>query len=91
MNLHNSEAVEETITALEDLGRLEPIDAALVALCRSAASALDEQPGRAALVKEYRECLIALLAVGMDHDGDALADLLADIHAGAEVGDPPET
>lgn len=89
--MQNTEAVETTIQALTDLGRVAPLDAALVELCRAAARALDEFPTRATLIKEYRECLQVLCAVGMDDDGDALEDLLRDINAGTAVGDSSET
>ena len=77
-------ALDETIEALRSLGRLEPVDAALVALCESAASAVDASPGRAALVKEYRECLVLLH--GLNSDGGGLDELLAHL-SGAKVGD----
>ena len=41
VSLGNAAAVEETVAALEDEGRLGPADAALVAMARTAAAALD--------------------------------------------------
>lgn len=78
-------ALEATLTALRDLGRLEAVDGALVALCESTASAVDSTPTRAALVKEYRECLVLLGGLGND-GGDAFAELM-DRLSGAKVGD----
>ena len=86
----NAEALERTVSALEDLGRLNPVDDALVELCRSAAQALDEHPARATLVKEYRECLMALAVLGMDDDGSDFGELVAAINAGAAVEHAPE-
>jgi hypothetical protein len=77
-------ALVRTLKALRELGRLERVDDALVELCKSTASAVDEMPGRAALVKEYRECLVLLAGLGTDggDDFDALLDRLQ-----ASVGD----
>ena len=75
----NRDAVDRTIETLEGLGRVESVDGAVLALCRTAASALDEHPERAALVKEYRECLMLLAQLGADDDRDAFAELLADL------------
>lgn len=81
-------ALDATLKALKELGRLEAVDGALVALCRSTASAVDKSPERAALVKEYRECLVLLASLGPD-DGDALDDLLAALRS--PVGDEAES
>jgi hypothetical protein len=71
-------ALARTLKALRELGRLEAADDALVELCKSTAAAVDEMPGRAALVKEYRECLVLLAGLGTDggDDFDALLDRL---------------
>ena len=87
--LSNTAALERTISALVDLGRIEEVDAALVALCRSTAAAVDAAPGRATLVGEYRECLILLGSAGED-GSDAFADLMARINAGTEMVDQAE-
>lgn len=85
----NETALERTLTALGDLGRLEQTDEALVALCRSTAKALDGTPGRAGLVQQYRECLQMLMGVGSS-EPDGLSELLADIGR-ASVGDTEAT
>lgn len=76
----NSAALDTTLLKLKDLGRLEEIDAARVQMLRTMASALDEEPTRAALWKEYRAALKELMAddssSGLD---DALAGLFADV------------
>jgi len=81
----NRLALDETLVALADLGRLETVDSALIALCRSTADAVDASPGRASLVKEYRECLVLLH--GLNSDGGGLDDFLARL-AGTEMVDP---
>lgn len=80
----NLDALELTLAALRDAGRLEQSDEALVAVCRSTAEALDSSPGRAALVKEYRECLVLLLSRGSD-GGDELEQLLRELSGTAVV------
>ncbi len=86
--MQNREAVERTIETLEGLGRVELVDAALLALCRTAADALDAHPERATLVKEYRECLMLLSEVGADDDHDAFEELLGDLRS--TMGDQTE-
>jgi hypothetical protein len=85
----NAAALARTLETLNDLGRIDLIDSAVVALCRSTAAAVDENPDRASLVKEYRECLILLGGLGADDDGD-LDKLLNELGA-ASVGDTPPT
>jgi hypothetical protein len=77
----NSGQVEQTLKELRRLGRLERIDAAAVQMLRSMARALDQDPGRAALWREYREALRELTAHD-DADGsfdEAVAGLLAEV------------
>lgn len=85
--ISNSSALERTLSSLDEQGRLEEVDAALIALCRSTAAAVDEVPDRASLVKEYRECLILLGGLGTD-EPDALDNLLREL-SGATVGNTP--
>lgn len=84
-----AEALEETLTALADSGRLEAVDSGLVALCRSTASALERHPERATLIKEYRESLVLLLASGADRNDSELDKLLAALRD-PEGSDPTE-
>lgn len=77
----NVEGLERTLRALKP--RLERKDAALVALARTLAQAVDADPctdcgtgQNAALWKEYRAAVTALLAVGAD-PGDEEVDLAA--------------
>jgi hypothetical protein len=75
------------------LGRLEPIDAALLALARVAADELDDachdldesRFTRATLIARYGAVLDTLVGHGLDDLGPSLADLLA------EERDPEET
>ena len=85
----NAVALELTLAALGELGRLEGTDEALIALCRTTARAVDDTPGKAALVGEYRECLVLLGSAG-EGGTDAFADLMARINAGTEMVDQAE-
>jgi len=70
---------------MRDLGRLEPVDAALVALAREAAAQLqgavfdddESRYTRAVLVARYHTVLVHLLAVPDRDSGAELADLFA--------------
>src|SRR6185369_15969718 len=83
----NQRALNATLKALRELGRLEPVDEALVALCRAAADAVDERPA-AGVLKEYRECLLELAKVGLDGGDSELDSLLAALQS--SVGDETE-
>ena len=80
----NLRAAMATIRALRSDGRLKATDVALVSLLTTLAGAVDEAPGNAQLVRQYRETLIALLDRA-DDDSDALAGLLGNMRA--EMGD----
>jgi hypothetical protein len=86
----NRKAADATIRALRGLGRLEPVDDALIAQVRSLADAVDAAPDDSRLWGQYRAALGDLREVGVD-DGsaDAIAELLARVRGTAEVGDPP--
>lgn len=58
----NAGALDETITQLQELGRLERIDSARLQMLRSMAGALDEDSSNAALWRQYREALRELTA-----------------------------
>lgn len=66
----NRSAVEETVSALEQLGRLEQIDSARVAAARALADAVDADPGNASLWREYRAALESLRQIGSDGTDD---------------------
>jgi hypothetical protein len=80
----NSGQFEQTLRELRRLGRIEKLDAAAVQAVRSMARALDEDPSRAALWRQYREALRELTA---DDTDDLSAAAAAELFA--EVGDSP--
>ena len=77
--------LEATVRAMRDLGRLEPVDAALVALVREAAAQLqaavfdadESRYTRGVLIGRYESVLSHLLAVPDRDAGAELADLFA--------------
>lgn len=77
--LTNRAAVELVIAALEEQGRLEPIDAGLLNAVRSAAALVDDLPTPAAL-KEYSNLLDRLRNIGSEDDND-FALLLDELRA----------
>jgi hypothetical protein len=85
----NQRSVERTIAALRSLGRIEPVDEAVLALTRTISSAMDRiepEESPAALASLARVQLQALkLLRGHDDDNDALATLLASLSSA--VGD----
>lgn len=72
-------AVERTIAALDGLGRLEEVDAALVEVCRGLAAAVDDKPDSPGLWREYREAVKEL--AGGDDGGGGVDELLAELRA----------
>lgn len=84
----NRLATDQVIDALSDLGRLETVDAALVAAARSLADAVDSAPDNASLWREYRAALAELRAVGGEVD-DELFSTLASLRT--EVRHPENT
>ena len=86
--------LNETVLALRGLGRLEPIDGAIVALCRVAADELDDACAdlgesrytRGVLIARYHSVLTHLLArPDVELDPDALERLFA------AMDDPPQS
>lgn len=77
--------LDDTLTAMRRTGRLEDIDAALVALCRVAADELDAAAAdrdesrytRGVLVARYHGVLSHLLARPDSDDSDHIDDLFA--------------
>jgi hypothetical protein len=84
MRTTNSGQVEQTLKELRRLGRLEKVDAAVVQAVRSMAHALDADPTRAALWREYLEAVRELTA---DDDHGSVDEALAGLFA--EVRDSP--
>lgn len=75
----NASALETTLRAMAEMGRLEDIDAAQIQALRSMAGALDVRPSNAQLWKAYNEALERLTSD--DDDGDELGELLAQFSA----------
>lgn len=63
----NAAGLERTIKALPNLG---PNDEALLALARGLANAVDQDPGNAALWREYRAAVGAVMEAGAADDVD---------------------
>jgi hypothetical protein len=76
----NATALNRTLAQLQEMGRLEEIDAARVQMLRTMAATLDEEPARAALWKEYRAALKELMADDSSSTvDDAIAGLFSDV------------
>jgi hypothetical protein len=86
----NVAALNETLSVLAELGRLDRVDAAVVQALRSMAEALDMDPSNAALWGRYLGALGVLLEADGDADSD-LAAALAEIRGATQVGNPPST
>lgn len=84
--------VERTVKALQDAGRLEPMDSAEIALVRTLASDIDDLPPDSRTKPQQIRTLSLLLRNlrGTDHDAhdiDALVDRLAS--GVSSMGDSP--
>lgn len=82
----NIAALEKTLSAMANCGRIEDVDAAAVQALKSMAEALDDDPSKAALWREYLNALAEVRRA--DDDADArLNKLLQEIGSSAPVGD----
>ena len=79
------EAMEETLSALEQMGRFERVDAATIQSLRSMAAALDSHPFNSQMWRELRETLSQVLEADEDAD-DGIAAALARIAGDPKVG-----
>jgi hypothetical protein len=90
----NYDAVNRTLAALGELGRLEPVDAGLVALARASARAVDAaEPGSApfaACARVHAQVLDRLAALSVVND-DSIGRLLDRLAVPATLGDPAES
>lgn len=84
-----AEAARSVVAALEDLGRVEGVDAALLVAYVRLAEELDDTDtkDRAGLYREFRAYDATVRALGGTSDGDSIDDLLASLSA--EVGYQP--
>lgn len=80
----NRTAVEATVKALRDNGRLEQVDEARVIAACALADAVDADPTNASLWREYRAA-VETLRQASDGGTDDFAALMAGLSA--EVGD----
>jgi hypothetical protein len=89
----NQAATEKTVASLRQLGRLEPVDEATIALVRTVALALDRldpEASPAPMASLARVHLSALKMLrGQTDDNDSLSGVLAALSA--EMGDAPES
>jgi hypothetical protein len=85
----NRIALEETLTILRDLGRIEDIDRARVQAVQSLADQLDGDPSNAQMWKCYQESLANLMGPD-DDDGDEIGKIIAEINSRAPVGHSPK-
>jgi hypothetical protein len=90
----NQRAAERTITALRNLGRLEPVDDGTLAALRTVSAALDEvdvakHPAAVASLARVQLAALKMLRMQADDDSDTLTDLLASVST--SVGDAEES
>lgn len=84
----NAAGLEKTLKALRSEGRLDDNHAALVAMAKGLAQAVDSEPDNAALWREYRAVLVALSNAGSDNIDDDTRDFLLRIRTPrASMGD----
>jgi hypothetical protein len=88
----NAAAVERSIAALRLAGRLEAIDAALVAAARTTARALDHAPNPyvAATVARVHLEALRLLAGRPAPDNDEIDEFLRSLRSPAPLRDAPQ-
>jgi len=91
----NQAAVERTITGLRNLGRLEPVDDATVALTRTLADAMDRvdpttYPAQLASLARAQLASLRMLRGASEDDSDSgLSDIIAALSS--PMGDAPES
>lgn len=76
--ISNADAIEATLAMLWSTGRLDRVDAARVQAVRSIAAALDDDPARSQLWREYRELIKELTG---DHDDGGAGQLIDKLSA----------
>lgn len=85
----NVQALEQTLTCLTATRKVEEVDAAAVQALRSMAAALDADPTKAALWREYLDALSEVRRAD-DDANSGLADALAKVRGAAPMGDPTQ-
>jgi hypothetical protein len=86
-----AEAARGVVEALRNLGRVEPVDEALLTAYVALGTELDdaETKDRAGLFREFRAYDAAVRALGGSDDGDGLDDLLASLSTPVGNTSPP--
>lgn len=84
----NSDAIEATISALRNAGRLEAVDTARVEIARQLARSVDEHLDNASLWREYRNAENALRE-SFDEEPDALTELFKQFDGAVRDGGNP--
>lgn len=84
----NASALEVMIAALDELGRLERIDAARVQIARSLAQLVDSLPENPLLWRQYRDAENVLRTVG-ESAGDDFSDLLRSLDSAIRDEEKP--
>lgn len=80
--MSNRDAAEDTVAALRDDGKLGEADEALVELVLSLASSMDEaKENTAAVAREYRMALVALMTGGTGGGDDGTQAFLVAVRA----------
>ena len=86
--MRNSKAAATMITALRGLGRIEPVDEALVESVVTLAESVDSAPDNASLWREYRSALADLRSVGgTNENGNEIEKLIEALRGVPEVRD----
>jgi hypothetical protein len=91
--LNNTKAAAAMIAALRSLGRVEPVDEALVETVVGLAAAVDNAPDNASLWQQYRSAVGDLRNVGgTNEQGNEIENLIAALRGGPTVRDaaPPK-
>ena len=83
----NRSAADATVSAVRGLGRIDAVDAALVATFELLASAVDHDPSNAALWGQYRQAEATLRGIGGDVDDDTFAQFVAGLSPDVRDGE----
>lgn len=82
----NRTAIDKTVEALRTLGRIDPVDEAIVVTAEGLADAVDNDSLNASLWREYRAAVQDLMEVGRDeNDDNSWFDIIDALHP--QMGD----
>jgi hypothetical protein len=86
----NHQAAMLMVKALRALGRVEPVDEAMVMSVLSLAVSVDGAPDNASLWREYRSAIADLRNIGGSNEqGNEIEKLIEALRGGPEVRDAP--